>query len=100
MAEYENHFIEGLRDGKSEQEIIGMLGAPKEMARAINAESAVNQAEESQNIEYHASPCHCDRTQCTEFYINYRSIDDCPRYPVRYRPDEHCISPDTIRLSV
>lgn len=48
VAEYENHFIEGLRDGKSEQEIIGMLGAPKEMARAINAESAVNQAEESQ----------------------------------------------------
>lgn len=48
VAEYENHFIEGIRDGKSEQEIIGMLGAPKEMARAINAESAVNQAQESQ----------------------------------------------------
>ncbi|MEJ7541406.1 HAAS signaling domain-containing protein [Staphylococcus intermedius] len=48
VAEYENHFIEGLRDGKTEQEIIGMLGAPKEMARAINAESAVNQAEERQ----------------------------------------------------
>ncbi|WP_086428099.1 HAAS signaling domain-containing protein [Staphylococcus cornubiensis] len=49
VAEYENHFIEGLHDGKSEQEIIGMLGSPKEMARAINAENAVNHAEESKN---------------------------------------------------
>lgn len=49
VAEYENHFIEGLHDGKSEQEIISMLGSPKEMARSINAENAVNHAEESKN---------------------------------------------------
>lgn len=45
VSEYENHFIEGLNDGKTEQQIVKMLGHPKDMAKAINAESAVGEAE-------------------------------------------------------
>ncbi|MCS4486081.1 DUF1700 domain-containing protein [Staphylococcus americanisciuri] len=50
VAEYDNHFIEGLRDGKTESEIIETLGDPKIIAKELVADSAVNQAEETKSF--------------------------------------------------
>ncbi len=50
VSEYENHFIEGLNDGKTEQQIVKMLGHPKDMAKAINTESAVGEAEKHKGL--------------------------------------------------
>ncbi|QLK86705.1 HAAS domain-containing protein [Staphylococcus sp. 17KM0847] len=51
VAEYDNHFIEGAKDGKSETEMIEMLGDPKIIAKDIVAESAVNQASENHSAQ-------------------------------------------------
>lgn len=47
VAEYDNHFIEGMQDGKTEEEIITTLGDPKVIAKELVADSAVSQVEET-----------------------------------------------------
>ncbi|MDO5375423.1 MAG: DUF1700 domain-containing protein [Staphylococcus rostri] len=49
VAEYDNHFIEGLKDGKTEEEIIATLGDPKVIAKELVADSAVSQVEASKS---------------------------------------------------
>ncbi|KIX91175.1 hypothetical protein TP70_04345 [Staphylococcus microti] len=49
VAEYDNHFIEGMRDGKTEEEIIATLGDPKAIAKELVADSTVSQVEETKS---------------------------------------------------
>ncbi|MGV3244681.1 HAAS signaling domain-containing protein [Staphylococcus sp. 11261D007BR] len=49
VGEYDRHFIEGIKDGRSEEEIAHMLGDPKALARDISAENAVYHAEVNQS---------------------------------------------------
>lgn len=47
VEEYDNHFIEGIHDGKTEEEIIATLGDPKVIAKELVADSTVAQVEET-----------------------------------------------------
>lgn len=49
VAEYDRHFIEGLKDGRSEEEIAEILGSPKGIARDLSASSAIHTAENEKN---------------------------------------------------
>ncbi|MGE3681786.1 MAG: DUF1700 domain-containing protein [Bdellovibrionales bacterium] len=50
LADYEEHFRQGLADGKSEPEICATLGAPKTVAQEILVHTWVNEAEQSQTL--------------------------------------------------
>lgn len=50
MAEYETHFISGVEDGQTEEEISQELGHPKDIAKEINATLAIDRAESTNGV--------------------------------------------------
>ena len=51
LRDYEEYFIDGAIEGKSEMEIISGLGSPKEIAAALLAESNTNNKNDKSKIE-------------------------------------------------
>ncbi|EKU49030.1 HAAS signaling domain-containing protein [Staphylococcus massiliensis] len=50
IDEYHIHFLDGMRDGKSEAQISEELGHPKDIAKEMNASMAVERAHESGKV--------------------------------------------------
>ena len=63
LRDYEEYFIDGAIEGKSEMEIISGLGSPKEIAAALLAESNTNNKNDKSKIE----------RKIEDFYITFKN---------------------------
>lgn len=50
LAEYETHFISGVEDGQTEEDIAKELGHPRDIAKEINATLAIDRAESHHKV--------------------------------------------------
>ncbi|NWK83197.1 DUF1700 domain-containing protein [Staphylococcus sp. GSSP0090] len=50
INEYDTHFYSGLQEGKTEEQIADELGNPRQLAKELNANAAIEKAEESNKI--------------------------------------------------
>ncbi|MDW8798027.1 DUF1700 domain-containing protein [Staphylococcus pseudoxylosus] len=50
INEYDTHFYSGMEEGKTENQISEELGDPQQLAKELNANAAIEKAEQSKNI--------------------------------------------------
>ncbi|MFQ3844148.1 DUF1700 domain-containing protein [Staphylococcus pseudoxylosus] len=50
INEYDTHFYSGMEEGKTENQISEELGDPQQLAKELNANAAIEKAEQSNNI--------------------------------------------------
>lgn len=75
LAEYETHFISGVEDGQTEENIAKELGHPRDITKEINATLAIDRAESHHKVgNVWQANYICNGTMFIEFLCYFNSF--------------------------